>query len=158
MSVHLKSGGAGRDALLRVWFLFFLWVFVAYAVVPGLHGLLVALTFGAALTFLLVYWQNRLAGIVGFLVVGTAVVFALPPAYSAWSSIVSATLADGARGRPSLDFVRFATYRAAVAFVPLVVIAVHFNFRHQLLRGFQARDKVRGRRFSPSSYYLVTRR
>lgn len=158
MHVQLKLGGAGRDGLLRIWFLFFLWVFVVCAVSPWLHGLLLGLTFGSALTFLLVYRQNRLGGIVGFLVVGTAVAFMLPPAFAAWTNILSALLAGGPRDWLNFTFLQRAAYQAAVAFVPVAVLAVHFAFRDQLLRGFEGREKIRGRRFSPASYYLVTRR
>lgn len=47
---------------------------------------------------------------------------------------------------------------AAVAFGPLAVLAVPFAFRDRPLRESADPEKIRGRRFSPSGYDLVTRR
>ena len=48
--------------------------------------------------------------------------------------------------------------QAALAFGPLAVLAVPFAFRDRPLRESADPEKIRGRRFSPSGYDLVTRR
>ena len=160
MTPRTTLGGLNRDALLRVWFLFYVWVFVGGVLAPPPNWLWLALMFGSALAWILIYRRNRLGGIVGFIVCGTMVIFTLPDALAAWGSLRSNVAAGETLFGLDVHPVLLALYRTANAFVPTVVLALHVASRHRLLRAFEesVAERRHGKVIAPSSYYLITRR
>jgi hypothetical protein len=158
MTAQTKLGGVDRDALLRLWFLFYVWACVGSVFIPDEPWRWFAWLGGSALTCILLYRRNRLAGIVGYIVCAAAVATTLPLALTPWGALVSshydaATLFTLHRS-PLFPLL----YQTSLAFVPTVVLGVHVASRHRLLRGFEGRmvERRHARIIAPSSYYLVT--
>jgi hypothetical protein len=160
MTPRTTLGGLNRNALLRVWFLFYLWVFVGGVLAPQPNWRWLALVLGSALTWIFIYRRNRLGGIVGFIVCGAMVIFTLPEALAAWGSVRSGAPAAETLFGVGVPPVLLALYRTANAIVPAVVLGLHVASRHRLLRAFEesVAERRHGKVIAPSSYYLITRR
>ena len=78
MTAQTKIGGVSRDALLRLWFLFYVWAGIDCYFMPSQPWVWFAWLAGSGLTCILLYRHNDLAGIVGYVVAATATVMTLP--------------------------------------------------------------------------------
>lgn len=161
MNAQTKLGGMNRDSLFRIWFLFYVWTLAGDFFAWDSHWRWSVWLFGAALTCWLLYRRNMLAGIVGYLVCGTAAAANFPKAFTIWHGLFSGSysVAEFYRPIPFNPLFRI-IYYTAMAFIPAVVLVLHVASRHRLLRAFEASLAVRrhGRIVAPSSYYFVTLR
>ena len=160
MKAQTTIGGLNRDALLRIWFLFYVWAFVGsfFAWIP--HWSWSAWVYGSALTCFLLYRRSPLAGIVGYIVCGTAVAATFPHALSLWGVLFLGESYPGTHFPFSWPFLYMVLYNAALAFVPTAVFTLHVASRHRLLRAFEGTvaERRHGRVIAPSAYYFVTNR
>ncbi len=160
MTVETKIGGVNRDALIRLWFLFFVWAGVGSIFLPHQSWRWFAWLMGSGLTCLLLYRHNDLAGIVGYLVSAVATAMTLPAALALLNVFFSGRFTDATGAHISGGILLFVFRQTALAFVPTVVLAVHVASRHRLQRSFEESVALRrhGRIIPPSGYYLVTLR
>lgn len=158
MTAQAKIGGVNREALLRLWFWFYVWACLGCVFQPQETGRWFAWMLGSGLTCILLYRHSVLAGIVGYLVAATATVLTLPAALSLLGAFFSGRLTD-ASGARFAGGVLVLVYRyAALAFVPTVVLALHVATRHRLQRSFEASVAPlrHGHVVAPGAYYFVT--
>ena len=155
-----KIGGLNRDALFRLWFLFFVWAGIGDTFMPYQPWRWFAWLFGAGLTCILLYRHNDLAGIVGYIVAATATAMTLPGAFSILSGFFAGRISDAHGDHVTGEIFVFVFLRVALAFVPTVILAMHVASRHRFQRSFE--DSVarrrHGRIIPPGAYYFVTRR
>jgi hypothetical protein len=159
MTAQTKIGGLDREALLRVWFLFYVWAGIeSYDFMPSHPVPWLAWMAGAGLTCLLLYWHSGLAGIVGYVVSATAAAMMLPEAVSTLSAFFAGRI-DDAHGYDVAGGTFMFVFRpVALAFVPTMILALHLASRHRLQRSFERSEAVRrhGRIIPPGAYYFVT--
>jgi hypothetical protein len=161
MKATTTLGGMPRDPLFRVWFLFYLWSLIGCFFAWDERWPSFVWLFGAGLTCWLLYRRSTFAGIVGFLVSGSAVAVMLSKGWSMWSFLFPSypwTI-------PPLPFLPYRAvtglYYLTMTLVPIIVLMEHIASRHRILRQFEesvAEHRHDGRVIPPSGYYLITRR
>jgi len=161
MTAQTTLGGMNRDSLFRIWFLFYVWTLAGEFFAWNSPWRWVAWVFGSALTCWLLYRRSMLAGIVGYIVCGTAAAAMLPTALVSWRAFLSSNYSFAFFTQPIPVNPLFRLFvQTGMAFVPTIVLALHVASRHRLLRAFEGSLAVRrhGRIIAPSSYYFVTLR
>ena len=160
MTAQTTLGGVNRDALLRLWFLFYVWAFVMSFFGWNAHWGWSAWVYGSALTCFLIYRRSPLAGIVGYIVSGTAVAAILPQSLRTISVFFFGPSKLATYFQFPDPLIVQACYYITLAVVPTAVLVMHVASRHRLLRAFEGSvaERRHGRTIAPSSYYLITLR